>query len=198
MLPTRGNYRANAIAAADALSKQQGGPGYSGVAAQNTADAQKAVQKDFTSGKAAQTITAFNTASGHLDHLDSLVGALGNGNVQLFNQLGNDVAKELGITAPSNFEAVKTAVAGEVSKTFTGNVATDSEIGHVTDILKSAQSPQQLHGAITQIRSLLDSKKQALQGQYKEGMGGQPNFNPSSSTGRKVYNPNTGKVEVQG
>src|SRR5262249_52206081 len=151
----------------DRIHKLQ--PDFDAIDAEASYQAKKGVAKDFTSGKAAQTLTAFNTASGHLAQLDSLVDALNNGDTQVINKIGNEWARSTGGVAPTNFDAVKKAVAGEVSKAFTGNVATDSEIAHISEAIDSAQSPAQLHGAIGQFRGLLGSKKAALQAQYEQG-----------------------------
>lgn len=161
----------------------------------NAADAEtkfqsgKALNKDFTSGQAAKSITAFNTASGHLEHLGSLVDALDNGNNQLVNRLGNQFSKEFGGTAITNFDAVREAVAGEVSKTFTGNVATEEEIKSIKGAIDAAQSPKQLRGAIQQFRSLLQSKKEALQAQYNAGLKGQPAFEGSHASAATPKDP---------
>lgn len=137
---------------------------------------QKNVQRDFTSGKSAQTLNAFNTAIKHLDALDSASTALGNGNLRALNSIGAKYGVETGDSAPAVFQATKTAVAGEIAKAFKGSGATDQEIGEINDSINRAQSPSQLHDVVGSYRQLLGSKKQALQTQYKQGMKGQPAF----------------------
>lgn len=185
-LSKRSNTYSATIARADQLAKAQGKPGFDAVAAETQFQSGKALNKDFTSGPAAKSITAFNAASGHLEHLDSLVDALGNGQTKLLNELGNRYSKEFGGTAITNFDAVREAVAGEVSKTFTGNVATEAEIHSIKGAIDSAQSPEQLRGAISQFRSLLGSKKKALQDQYNSGKEGKPAFDTGGNSKTKA------------
>ena len=80
----------------------------------------KATAKDFTSGKDAQTLNSFNTATDHLAQLGQAADALRNNNLPALNAVGNAYAKATGAPAPTNFQAVKSAVAGEVGKVFKG------------------------------------------------------------------------------
>jgi len=156
---------------------------------------------DFTSGPDARTLTNFNTAQEHLKQLDSAATALGNGDTQLFNRIGNDFATATGSPAPTNFDAVKNAVAGEVSKTFKGSGATDAEISQIENTINRAQSPAQLRGAIKTYSDLMQSKKDALRQQYEQGREGHPNFKApdegSSDAGKPDYEYVPGKGMVK-
>lgn len=152
-----------------------------------------AMTKYMTSGQGGTNINYFNTASDHLKILSEAGDALNNGNTQLFNTIANRFATATGDPAPSNFETVKAAVAGELSKTFKGTGATDSEIADINQTINQAQSPQQIQGAINYYRKLMGSKIQALQSQYQAGMQGKPNFPGTSPSGT----PQTkGKVSI--
>ena len=155
-----------------------------GAAAPTSTDyvAGKALQKSFTSGDAAKNLNAFNTASAHLDTLGQASEALHNGDVQAINRIGNEYNKQTGSPAPTNFDAVKNAVAGEVSKTFKGGGATDAEIKEANDTISNASSPAQLRGVIETYKDLMASKRQALQDQYTQGMQGKPNFGKGGIT----------------
>jgi hypothetical protein len=142
--------------------------------------ANKAVTKYFTSGDGAKNLNAFNTATAHLQQLGTVADALGNGNVQAFNKLGQNYAQQTGSTAPTNFDAVKAAVAGEIGKVFKGGNATDQEISEMNSTINRAQSPQQLKGVIQTYTDLMGSKRNALQQQYQQGKQGQPNFSESN------------------
>jgi hypothetical protein len=144
--------------------------------------APKALVKDFTSGADAKTLNAFNTAQDHLRLLGQAADALHNGNTQLVNQFGNAYAAQTGSPAPTNFNAVKAAVAGEISKTFKGGGATDAEIAEINKTIQSKNSPAQLRGAINQYSALMQSKRAALQTQYQQGMKGKPNFGKTPAT----------------
>lgn len=135
----------------------------------------------FTKGKGGQQLTAYNTALAHLDTLQSLASALHNGDVQAVNRVAQRFKQETGNPAPTNFEAAKNAMAGEVASALKTSGATDQEIEKVDQTFSRAQSPAQLDGAINTYRSLLNSKAHQLQGQYAAGMQGKPNFNAAPS-----------------
>ena len=52
-----------------------------------------------------------------------------------------------------------------------------SEVAEIEKTINDANSPAQLHAVAQSARHLLQSKKNSLQGQYTQGMRGQPNFN---------------------
>jgi len=141
----------------------------------------KKVIQDFTSGGAAKTLNAFNTATEHLKLLSQLGDALQNRSTPLINKFGNLYVTSTGEAAPTNFDTAKNAVAGEIAKTFKGN-ATEGEIAAINTIINNAQSPAQLKGAINTALDLMGSKKQALQTQYQQGLSGQPAFGGAGTT----------------
>lgn len=159
----------------------------------------KATAKDFTSGKDAQTLNSFNTATEHLAQLSQAATALGNGNLPALNAVGNAYAKATGAAAPTNFQAVKSAVAGEVGKVFKGGAATDAEIKEFNGAISAANSPAQLQGVIQTYTGLMNSKRQSLQQQYTAGMSGRPNFGGASSVrvGQQVKLKNGQTVTVK-
>lgn len=136
----------------------------------------QAMTRYMTSGAGGTNINYFNTATDHLKILAEAGAALNNGNIQLFNAYANRFATATGDPAPSNFETVKAAVAGELSKTFKGTGATDAEISDINATINQAQSPQQIMGAIDYYMRLMGSKIHALQLQYEAGIQGKPNF----------------------
>lgn len=131
-------------------------------------------------GKLGDTINSYNTATAHLDQLDKAADALKNGDIQALNKVGNAFSAATGNPAPTNFQAVKSAVAGEVSKTFKGGQATDAEIKEFEGAISSANSPAQLKGVIQTYKGLMASKREAIQQQVQQGTQGKPNFNPST------------------
>ena len=144
--------------------------------------APKAVAKDFTSGPDAKTLNNINTAAAHLKLLRSTVTALNNGDYQALNRWGQEWSKQTGNPAPTNFNMVRDALAGEVSKTFTGAAATIPEIDRLTHDINNAQSGPVLNGVLDQADALMASKRQNLKGQYDQGMKGQANFGGPSNT----------------
>jgi hypothetical protein len=135
-----------------------------------------AITRYMTSGQGATNINYFNTATGHLELLRQAGEALNNGDYPAFNSFANRFATATGDPAPTNFDTVKSAVAGELSKTFKGTGATDQEIAEISTTLNNAQSPQQIVGSITYYTKLMGEKLDALKGQYEAGKTGKPNF----------------------
>ena len=156
----------------------------------------KSVTNAFTRGPEARSLNAFNTAIDHLQQLNQAADALHNGDIRLVNELGQRWAAATGEAAPTNFNAIKGAVAGEVAKTFKGGEATDAEIRQLNDTINRANSPAQLKGAIAQFSALMMSKRHALEQQYKKGMQAQPNFGGTEGAATHRFNPATGKIEV--
>jgi len=143
----------------------------------------KAVTKYMVAGPGATNLSYFNTSIDHLRLLSETADALNNGDVQRLNQFANAFAAETGDPAPTNFETVKSAVAGEISKTFKGTGATDTEIAQINQEINSSESPDQLHGAINYYLRLMDGKLNALRLQFTQGRQGQPAFTPASGAG---------------
>jgi hypothetical protein len=142
----------------------------------------KAVTRAFTSGNVANNINYFNTAVDHLKLLKQASDALNNGNIQVFNRLANSYAAATGDPAPVDFNTVKNAVAGELSKTFKGTGATDQEIEGINSTINSSFSPQQINGAIDYYTRLMDGKLNALKDQYAAAKRGEPNFPGGAAT----------------
>ena len=154
-----------------------------------------AITKYMTSGQGGVNINYFNTATYHLEILRQAGEALNNGDYPAFNGLANRFATATGAPAPTNFDSVKSAVAGELSKTFKGTGATDQEIAEINTTINNAQSPQQITGAINFYTRLMGSKLDALKGQYTAGKSGQPNF-PGSTPSNAPKNPQAIKNEA--
>jgi hypothetical protein len=143
---------------------------------------EQAVKKDFTSGPAATNLTAFNTAIDHAKQLSAATDALNNGNVRALNAIGNQLGYQFGNDKTTNFNVIKNALSGEISKVFKGGQATDAEIQQVKGPFDAANSPQQLKGAINNAISLMNSKRDNLQKQYQAGTQAQPNFGNQEQT----------------
>ncbi len=153
----------------------------------------KNITKYMTSGQGGANITNFNTATDHLALLQQAGEALKNGDVPLFNSLANKYSTATGVAAPTNFDAVKTAVSGELAKTFKGAGATDQEISEINHTINNAQSPEQIQGSINYYTKLMGSKVHALKDQYEAGKGGKPAF--KEETGGSPRAPKVGTTE---
>lgn len=172
-------------ATASVLNTAAAAPGGAPNVAQNKMNygAATALQKSATSGDMAKNITSFNTAIAHASQLKEAADALDTGDVHLLNALGNQMGYQFGSDKTTNFNVIKNALSGEISKVFKGGEATDSEIKAVQAPFDAANSPAQLKGAIDNAIHLMNSKRDALKDQYTQGMKGQPNFGGSSGGG---------------
>jgi hypothetical protein len=153
-------------------------------------DVEKGVMREFTSGDAAKNLTAFNTAIEHATQLQGAADALGNGDTRALNKIGNSLGYQFGSDKTTNFNVIKNALSGEISKVFKGGQATDAEIREVQQPFDAANSPEQLKGAIKNAISLMNSKRDALKQQYQQGSQGKPNFGGESGSGFSVKAPN--------
>lgn len=129
-----------------------------------------ATRKDFTSGKAAQNITAMNTALGHLGTLSNAAKGLENRSFPLWNTLANAGEQAIGDPRVKNFTLARDAVANELMKVFRGTGGSLAEIEEWKHNIDSSDSPEQLHAAITQATELLHSRLDAMNDQYSRGM----------------------------
>lgn len=156
---------------------------------------EQGVRKSATSGKIADNLTAFNTAIDHAKQLQSAANALDNGDLPGLNKIGNALGYQFGSDKTTNFNVIKNALAGEVSKVFKGGQATDAEIRAVEEPFSAANSPAQLKGAIQNAVSLMNSKRNALKEQVEKGMTGQANFGDSAAP--SATGPNGHKITVK-
>ena len=140
----------------------------------------KGVEQDFTHGKDATILNNINTAHEHVKQWQRVSEALANGNTKVFNQLSQAWAARTGKPAPTNFQMVKTALVGEIAKTFSGGVATVEETKQIGEAINAANSPKQLAGVAAQAAQLMESKRAQLRQQYTEGKQGKPNFGEST------------------
>ena len=130
----------------------------------------------YGTGKGGQDLLRFNTATHHLNLMAQLADALNNGNIQLFNRLGNEWVTATGGAAPTNFNDIRDAVAGELSRLYTGVGATEQEIANIESGVNNAQSPEQLEGTIQTDLQTMQGKIQAAAQQYVMGTEGNPAF----------------------
>ncbi|MGN6704404.1 MAG: hypothetical protein ACTHKB_15750 [Burkholderiaceae bacterium] len=124
--------------------------------------AKKTAATAFTTGAQGNTLRSLSTASDHLDHLGTLVDALNNGNVQLFNKAKNAYETATGSTAPTNFDAIKNIVGQEVVKAIVAAGGSAGEREEAAKTFMNASSPAQLKGAIQQYRIVIDAQKDNL------------------------------------
>lgn len=135
--------------------------------------ARQATRKDFTSGKAAQNVTALNTAIGHLGSLDTSIAELRNTNFPAINKIGQAIGGQVDTTtqkALADFRAKRKAVADEVTRVFRGTGGAESDVQATLKNFDEANGPEALHSAVKATADLLSSRLEGLRSQYKQGM----------------------------
>ena len=137
---------------------------------QTTYKTRLATRKDFTSGKSAQSITAFNTVLGHMETLANNSDALKNSDYPLWNKVANTYVSSQGDDRVQNFTTAKKAVIGELVKAFNGHVS-EGQLKEWEETIDASNSPAQLKAATKTLTELLGSKINALGEQYSNGMG---------------------------
>jgi len=165
--------RAKILARASEMAAESGDNAQSALiksyAFQANQTAQKETLKQFTAGKKGDTVRSLNVAVQHLDQLDQLGKALGNGDLQMLNKLGNAWSKSTGKPAPNTFEGVKKIVTDEVVKAVIGAGGGVADREEAASTISSAQSSSQLSDMIANYKGLMAGQLNGLRQQYKEG-----------------------------
>ena len=128
-------------------------------------------QKDFNTGKLGSTVRSLNVANSHLDTLGQLADALNNNDTQMFNKIGNAYASQTGNAAPTNFDTAKQIVADEVVKAVVGAGGTGADREEASRVINAANSPEQLKGAISTYKTLMQGQLKGLNTQYQAATG---------------------------
>ena len=135
-------------------------------------DAIRKTLSDYTpGGKVGSQVLAFNTGMRHIGLLSDAVDALNNGKLQIANKFGNALSVQLGKDPVTNFNTIKTYLAGELAKGFGGGVATDSSREEANSILSQIQSPEQIKGGLAKAVDLLRGKIGAQEDAYQKTVG---------------------------
>lgn len=130
-----------------------------------------ATRRDFTSGKAANNIRALNTAIGHLGHLAEQIDGTASHSLVPLNAVENTVLRATGDPGPTNFDATVSALAGELTAVYRGAGGAEADIQRYIQQLNPNASQAQKLGTIRNIIGLLESRLNALNDQYRQGMG---------------------------
>lgn len=135
-----------------------------------------AVQKDFTSGKAANNVTAINTAIGHMGTLGELASALENKDTIVINKIVNTVRNQLGDPRVNNEKTAASALGSEIMRVFRQVGASEKEQKDWESKYADFASPGQSKGALATGGHLLKSRIEALDDQWKRGMDSKDGF----------------------
>jgi hypothetical protein len=132
-----------------------------------TVSAKKTAAAAFTSGPLGNALRSVSTANAHLDQLNELVDAMGNGNTQVVNKVQNYFSKATGSPNVTNFEAIKAIVGQEVVKAIVSGGGGVGEREEAAKIFSSASSPAQLKGAIQHYRMVMGAQANNLMEQRR-------------------------------
>lgn len=128
---------------------------------------QSAAVKAFNTGVEGRSVRSFNTAIDHLDTMGKLADALQNNDIKAFNSVSQAFASQTGSAAPTNFDAAKAIVGGEVAKALTGANMALKDREEIRDSLKRANSPAQLKGVVRTLQELMGGQLSSLRTQYE-------------------------------
>jgi hypothetical protein len=134
----------------------------------------RALRTDFTSGKAADNIRSLNTLIGHLGTLRENADALHNFSSVLtpLNGPVNWVENKTGDARVKNFDLSGNIAASELRKAVGAGVS-EAEMSKLEkDLVDHDASPDQFHGSINTAINMAASRIDALNTQYRQGMGG--------------------------
>lgn len=137
------------------------------------------LQNDFTSGKSAASINAFNTVIQHVDRLGQHLSALNNTGIPVVNSLVNSVEKQFNPDLAARLQSVQTdaqATASEAERAWRGVGGSEKEIEEWKKRFSTSDSPKAQQGAVNELLGLLKGKLSSLKEQYETGMGRKANF----------------------
>lgn len=127
-----------------------------------------ASRRDFTSGKAAQSITSLNTVIHHLGNaLEANAKMSNTGMGPYVNAPINAVRRGFGNPDVTAYETNANAVAEEMAKLLKGGVATKSEIDEWKASLSPNLSPDQLKQNIGEMMRLIAGRVDGLRNQWQ-------------------------------
>lgn len=129
--------------------------------------------KQFDTGPQGNTTRAFNVATGHLALMSQLADALDSGDVKQVNLTANRLQTELGLSsAPTNFDALRQLVSGEVVKATTGSAGALGDREEIQSNIDKANSPTLIKDAIGKVYlPAMKSQLEGLEKQYESGTG---------------------------
>lgn len=126
-----------------------------------------ASRRDFTSGKAAQSITSLNTVIHHLGNALESNAKMDNTRAPFLNAPLNAVRRGLGNADVTSYETNANAVAEEMAKLLKGGVATKSEIDEWKASLSPNLGPKQLQDNIAEMIRLIAGRVDGLRNQWQ-------------------------------
>lgn len=138
-------------------------------------NARSKLQSSFKAGPDAENIKSLNTAMAHINHLDSHLTAMNNGDYPALNTATNWLGNQFGNkNIQGNTAAVETdakGVAGEMAKVFRSSGMSEHEISDWKQSFSTATTPSAQHATIEAAMGLLKGRMDAIGDKYTKGMG---------------------------
>lgn len=160
---TRGGIPSPILRKVLAINPQYSAPSY--------AANKETAEKYAPGGVEGQKLTAADTALSHLHTLSAAGEGLKNGDMQIFNRLGNALGVQLGDTPKVAYDTVLNMVGPEISKAVIGAVGGEGERVATAANFDSSKSPQQREAAIASAVNLLGTRYDKSSHAYEQQMG---------------------------
>lgn len=132
------------------------------------------IETAFTSGRPGTLLKSLNVVQDHLGTFADTAKELGNSELPFVNAIGNKISQWTGQPAPTNFAAVKTVVADELTKAILGTAGALGDRNAMKEEINAASSPAMLAGVIGKWQKLIAGQVNGLSDQYKSGGGSNP------------------------
>lgn len=150
---------------------------------QKNYNTQSSAINKFATGTQGNVTRSLNVAIEHIETARRLGDALQNGNMQVFNKMAQEFAKQTGSPTPTNFDSVKNILADEIVKGVVGGPGSAEDRASMADKIKNSASPQQLSQQFDTLTEMLGGQLRGLGKQY-EGATGRKDFREKYLTGK--------------
>ena len=144
------------------------------------------VRKAFTTGADGRNIGNLNTASVHLDALGEISKALDNGSFQPGNALWNKAKTMFGGAAPTDYEGLRQAVAGEMDAALHGT-STIPGRNEIAATMPAKNAPGQMTGIIDTNLKTLQQKLNTYKERYEQANPGDTVYSPVLPSAQAVF-----------
>ncbi len=133
--------------------------------------AKNAAINRFDSGLQGNTVRSINVVFQHLNIMKDLINSLGNGNVKQINRVSQEFREQIGLPAPTSFDAAKQIVLQEVIKAVTASGGTLGDRETAEASIGRANSPKQLEGVLNTYTHLMAGQMAGLRRQFTTSTG---------------------------
>lgn len=122
----------------------------------------------FGSGPLGTQVRSFNAALAHIDLLREYAYALNNNDTKALNLVGNEIEKQLGVSAPTTFNGLKLLVSEETTKAVAGMRTGQKERLALDESLNTSLSPGQIVDTLRGYERLMVGQLDALKQQFTD------------------------------